>query len=166
MDIQVFKSYVFPIRDKLFQAAQKILQDSPEAEDVVQEVMLKLWVMRHELTGVRNIEAYVMQMNKNVCINRIRARRPASDSFDQLQAPGDTPDRHLENTDSVEMVTRIIESLPEMQQLVIRLRDIDGYQLEEIAEITGCEITAVRVNLSRARKKVKEIFFKINHFQT
>jgi RNA polymerase sigma-70 factor (ECF subfamily) len=61
-------------------------------------------------------------------------------------------------------VARIIERLPETQRMIIRLRDIEGYQPAEIAEILGCEPSAVRMNLSRARKKVKEEFFNINHF--
>jgi RNA polymerase sigma-70 factor (ECF subfamily) len=105
-------------------------------------------------------------MGKNICINKIRARKLLStdDAFDAMQEPAPTPDLQLEAADSMTTVARIIGRLPEMQRMVIRLRDIEGYQPAEIADIMGCEVSAVRVNLSRARKKVKEDFFNINNF--
>ncbi len=165
MDIQVFKMQVLPVREKVYRLSLKMLRNDADAEDTAQEVMLKLWTMRSQLIAYRNVEALAMQMGKNICINRLRARKPCSDAaFDGLQAATPSPDRQLEEADSMETVARIIDRLPEMQRMVIRLRDVEGYQPAEIAEITGCEESAVRVNLSRARKKVKEEFFKINHF--
>ncbi len=165
MDVQKFKMQVLPIREKLYRMALKMLHNEVEAEDTVQEVMLKLWIMRDQLAEYRSVEALAMQMGKNLCINKIRARKSHCDNtFDNMQALVQTPEQQLETADSVEMVARIIDQLPETQKMVIRLRDIEGYQPEEIAQIIGCEESAVRVNLSRARKKVREEFFKINHF--
>ncbi len=165
MDVQIFKIQVFPVREKLYKLSLRMLRDEADAEDTVQEVMLKLWVMRSQLAEYRSVEALAVQIGKNICINKIRARKPGSDhAFDTMQAITPTPDRQLEETDSVEMVTRIISRLPEMQRMIIRLRDIEGYQPAEIAEITGCDESSVRVNLSRARKRVREEFFKINKF--
>ncbi len=165
MDIQIFKIKVVSLREKLHRIALRMLRDENDAQDTVQEVMLKLWVMREQLSVYRSIEALAVQINKNICINKIKARKPSLDSaFEHMEASVKMPDQQLEEADSVETVSKIIARLPEMQRLVIRLRDIEGYQLEEIAEIAGCEETAVRVNLSRARKKVREEFFKINHF--
>lgn len=165
MDIQKFKIQVLPVREKVYRLSQKLLRCDADAEDTVQEVMLKLWMMRHQLTAYRSVEALAVQIGKNICINRLRARKHLSnDALVTMQEPALTPDRQLEATDSMETVARIIGRLPEMQRMVIRLRDIEGYQPAEIAEIMGCELSAVRVNLSRARKKVKEEYFNINHF--
>ncbi len=166
MNIQTFKIRVLPIREKLYRRSLKMLGSEADAEDMTQEVMLKLWMMRSRLEEYRSIEALAVQICKNACINKIRARKIyVNEAFDFLQVSVPTPDRQLEEIDSVETVARIIDRLPEMQKLTIRLRDIEGYQPEEIAEITGCAESAVRVNLSRARKKVKEEFFKINNFE-
>ncbi len=165
MEIQTFKIQVLPVREKLYRLALKMLRCEADAEDTVQEVMLKLWLMRHKLAAYRSVEALAVQMGKNICINKIRARKPQSEhAFDNLQASEQTPEHRLETADSAETVARIIDRLPEMQRLIIRLRDVEGFLPEEIAEITGCEESAVRVNLSRARKKVKEVFFNINNF--
>ena len=165
MDIQAFKKEVISVREKLFRRALKMLRDESEAEDVVQEIMLKLWVMRERLGEYRSIEALAVQICKNICINKIKARKLSSnEAFENMQALALTPDQKAETTNSIETVSKIIDRLPETQRLVIRLRDIEGYQSEEIAEIIGCTESAVRMNLSRARKKVREEFFKINNF--
>ena len=165
MDIQTFKIQVFPVREKVYRLSLRMLRCNADAEDVAQEVMLKLWTMREQLDAYRSIEALAVQIGKNICINRLRARKHSSDEdFDALHDPAPTPDRQLEAADSMETVARIIDRLPETQRMVIRLRDVEGYQPAEIAEIMGCEESAVRMNLSRARKKVKEEFFKINNF--
>ena len=165
MDIQTFKIEVLPVREKVYRISQRMLRCDADAEDTAQEVMIKLWTMRHQLAAYRNVESLAVQMGKNICINKLRARKRLSDDvFDAMQETALTPDLQLEAADSLATVARIIERLPEMQRLIIRLRDVEGYQPAEIAEITGCEEAAVRMNLSRARKKVKEEFFKINHF--
>ena len=165
MDIQTFKTQVLPVREKVYRMSLRMLRCNADAEDTTQEVMLKLWTMRHSLAAYRNVEALAVQMGKNININKIRARKHSSeDAFDAMQEPALTPDQQLEAADSMTTVARIIGRLPEMQRMVIRLRDLEGYQPVEIAGIMGCEESAVRVNLSRARKKVKEEFFKINNF--
>ena len=165
MDIQTFKIQVLPVREKVYRLSLQMLRCHADAEDTAQEVMLKLWTMRHQLAAYRSVEALAVQIGKNICINRLRAQKHSSDDvFDTLQEASPSPDLQLEAADSMATVARIIERLPEMQRTVIHLRDIEGYQPSEIAEIMGCEESAVRMNLSRARKKVKEEFFKINQF--
>jgi len=165
MDIQTFKIQALPAREKVYRLSLRMLRCEADAEDAAQEVMLKLWTMRNQLAAYRNVEALAVQIGKNICINKLKARKQISDdAFENMQEPSPTPDLQLEAADSMATVARIIERLSEKQRMVIRLRDVEGYQPAEIAEILGCEESAVRVNLSRARKKVKEEFFKINNF--
>jgi len=165
MDIRTFNIQVFPVREKVYRLSLRMLRCEADAEDTAQEVMLKLWTMRSQLAAYRNVEALAVQIGKNICINKLHARKcQSSDAFDTMQDMSPTPDQQVETADTMETVARIIDCLPETQRMVIRLRDIEGYQPAEIAQIMGCEESAVRMNLSRARKKVKEEFFKINHF--
>ena len=166
MDIRTFKIQVLPVREKVYRLSLRMLRCDADAEDVAQEVMLKLWTMRSQLAAYRNVEALAVQIGKNICINKLHARkRQSDDAFDAMQDTSPTPDQQLEATDSMATVIRIIDRLPETQRMAIRLRDVEGYQPAEIAQIMGCEESAVRMNLSRARKKVKEEFFNINHFK-
>ena len=165
MDIQAFKVQALPVREKVYRLSLRMLRCDADAEDVAQEVMLKLWTMRDQLATYRNVEALAVQIGKNICINKIKARKQTSnDALENMHEPALTPDLQLEDANSMATVSCIIDRLPETQRMVIRLRDIEGYKLAEIAEILGCEESAVRVNLSRARKRVKEEFFKINNF--
>lgn len=166
MELNQFKEEVLPIRNKVYNYSLRLLNNLTEAEDTVQEVFLKLWQMRERLGEYRNIEALSIQIAKNICLNKLDyQKRHQTDQIEELRliSVSENMEKQVEVADAVSLVKKIISSLPELQKLIIQMRDLEGYELEEIAEITGCRIEAVRMNLSRARKKVKETFFKINH---
>ena len=157
-----FKAEILPIRDKLFHIAQKILAEEQEAEDAVQEVLLKLWHMRDSLNKYDNTAAFATTVTKNHCIDRLKMIR-RTDSLDDTyhsRAGTDNPYLQLERKNTEEVLQQIIENLPSLQQAIIRMKDMEEYEVDEIAEITGTKVEAVRVNLSRARKKVREEYLK------
>jgi RNA polymerase sigma-70 factor (ECF subfamily) len=165
MKPEQFKEKVLPLRGQLLSYAKRLLDDPADAEDVVQDVYLKLWYMRSELDKYRSIPALSAQMTKNLCLNKIRERRRC-EGLEELngstaESPVPAPDMQLEEKDSVAHLMRIIDRLPGLQQTVLRMKHVDGFEVEEIASITGTAPEAVRVNLSRARKKVKELFFNM-----
>jgi RNA polymerase sigma-70 factor (ECF subfamily) len=165
MELNRFKVEVLPIRGKIYNYSLKMLENTEEAEDTVQEVFLKLWEMRAKLSEYDSIEAFAVTMTKNLCLNKLSFRqRHVREELQQMQHiwSSETAERQLENSDAVDLVKQIIETLPPLQKTIIKMRDIEDYNLDTIAEITGCSEEAVRMNLSRARKKVKEMFFKIN----
>ncbi|MDR2126434.1 MAG: sigma-70 family RNA polymerase sigma factor [Prevotellaceae bacterium] len=162
MELEKFKSNIIPMRQNLFAFAMKMLQNKDDAEDVVQESLLRLWNIRQQLDDVSNTSAFAMQITKNICIDKLRTSKQVSeiDEFD-LGSNEETPYSQAEIKDMVEFVKTIIEKLPELQKIIIKMRDIDGYEIEKIAEITGTNTSAVRMNLSRARKTVKKRLMKI-----
>ena len=83
-------------------------------------------------------------------------------SLDSVQAasPVATPERLLEEKDEFSLMRHIISTLPPLQQTILRMKDVEEYETEEIAEITGCSSEAIRSNLSRARKKVRDIYLQ------
>lgn len=162
MELNQFKIAVLPLRNKLLNYAQQLSDDSSDAEDAVQEVMLKLWNLRGKLEEYRSIEAVAMTMTHHLCIDLWRARRPDVLPIDHVQAASvsATPERLLEEKDEYRLMREIIDSLPTLQRTIIRMKDIEEYEMEEIAEITGCNAEAIRSNLSRARKKVREVYLQ------
>lgn len=162
MELKQFKTTVLPLRDKLLNYARRLTDDPSDAEDAVQEVMLKLWNLRLKLGEYRSIEAVAMTMTHHLCMDMWRARRPDTLSLDQIQTPtfAASPERLLEEKDEVRLMREIIKSLPTLQQTIICMKDIEEYETEEIAEITGCSAEAIRSNLSRARKKVREVYLQ------
>ena len=162
MELKQFKIDVLPLREKLLNYARKLTEDPSDAEDAVQEVMLKLWNMRQRLDEYRSIEALAMTMTHHLCMDIWRARRPDALSLDQVQDPSQsaTPERILEEKDELRLMREIIDSLPSLQRTIIQMKDVQEYETDEIAEITGCNPEAIRSNLSRARKKVRDIYLQ------
>lgn len=162
-----FKTDVLPLSSKLLRFALQILQDEESAKDVLQDVFLKLWQKRDELEKVESLEAFAMRMIRNRCLDVIRARRTVSmEVVKKNQLPEDEPHDtdHLEIADSAVLVRKIIAELPDLQRTVIQLRDIEQLEYEEISEVTQLNVNAIRVNLSRARKKVRDEILKIQSY--
>jgi RNA polymerase sigma factor (sigma-70 family) len=162
-----FKTDVLPMSNKLLRFALQILQDEEEAKDVLQDTFLKLWQKRDELERVENIQAFAIRMIRNRCLDVIRARRTVSmEVVKKHHLPDEdiSESEGLEYTDSVSLVKQIISGLPDLQRKVIQLRDIEQLEYEEIAEATEMNVNAIRVNLSRARKKVRDEILKIQNY--
>lgn len=164
MELERFKITVLPLREKLLNISLKLLEDRADAEDVVQEAFLKLWHIRDRLDEYRSVEALAVMVTKNLALDKLKTQKHTVDvSALQIQMSEDTgPAEWVEQQDAVACIRRLIEQLPSLQQTIIRMKDIDGYELSEIAEITGSQVEAVRVNLSRARKKIREQFIALN----
>lgn len=159
MEVEDFKIQVLPLQDKLYSFALRFLGDSEDAKDAVQEVFVKLWKLRDSLDSYRSLVAFAMTVTRNHCLDRIKAKRtiPIEDNkVYSSQIVNATPGDILEKKDLAEIVRKIINELPENQRSVIQLRDIDGFDNQEIGEVLKMDTNNVRVLLSRARKKVRE----------
>jgi RNA polymerase sigma-70 factor (ECF subfamily) len=163
MEQEQFKKEVLPLRGQLLGYAQRLLDDKNDAEDIIQEVFLKLWYMRKELPQYNSVSALSVKITKHLCLNRLKTNQRQQDDLDELDLTDKSlsPDYQLEQKDQVEQVLRIIDQLPDLQQTILRMKHLEGFEIEEIAEITGSNVEAVRMNLSRARKKVRALFFKM-----
>ena len=168
MELNQFKITVVPLRGKLLNYARKLTDDSSDAEDVVQEVMLKLWNIRQKLEEYNSIEALAVRITHNLCMDMWRSKRTDQVSLDQVPVVSQTvnPERVLEGNDEIRLMREIISSLPTLQQTIIRMKDIEEYETEEIAQITGCSSESIRSNLSKTRKKVRDIYLKIKMSET
>ena len=170
MDISEFKNKVLPSRDKLWRFARRLLGNEEEAEDTIQDVFLKLWDIRHQITHYNSIEALAMKMTKNQCLDKLKSKRNMQVNLDNhsshLLSGFAPPDKKTELNDSMDIMSLAIQTLPENQKMIIQLRDIEEYEFEEIAEILGFDLNYIRVNLSRARKKIREILTKVYNYGT
>ena len=162
MELETFKQVVVPLRGKLTHISLKLV-DQTDAEDIVQEAFLRLWQMRDRLDEYASVEALAITITKNLSLDKLKTDRPEAGEEPLLQMPGGrTPEQMLEQKDAVACVRQLIEHLPYLQQTIIRMKDVEGYELSEIAEITGTPVETARVYLSRARKKVREQFLQLN----
>jgi RNA polymerase sigma-70 factor (ECF subfamily) len=162
MEQDQFKQEVVPLRNRLFAYAQRLLEQTEDAEDVVQDVFLKLWDMRYELKKYDSIPALSVQITKHLCLNRLKAfRHPQPLDGVTLASEMPSPYVQLEQKDSLSQVMRLIDRLPGLQQTLLQMKHVEGLEVEEIAGLTGSTPEAIRMNLSRARRKIKELFFQM-----
>lgn len=161
MNRAIFQEQIFPIRHKLYRFALRITGSSHEAEDVVQEVMEKIWKTAPEQTeAVLNWEAWCMTLTRNRSLDKTRSqtlRRTAPlDGINERRTDSVSPAQAAENQDMASHVKRFMQELPEKQRLVMHLRDIEELTYDEIAETLSISLEQVKVNLHRARKSVRE----------
>lgn len=167
MELETFKITVVPLREKLLAYTLKLAEGRIDAEDVVQDVFLKLWSMREKLDDYQSVEALAFKVTKNKILDELKRCR--ADSLENMQPSvlnlhhTESPEKITEQHDTTAHIKRLIEALPSLQQTIIRMKDIEGYELSEIAEVTGTQTEAVRVNLSRARKKIREQLIQLHH---
>ena len=161
MERKEFEILVKRIRPRVLREAFHYVEDSDESEDITQDVMLKLWSMREHLEEYRSVEALAVVMAKHLSLNRRRSfGRFLRDLFPQDLEDEMTPESRTISKEEEKKLTRLIDSLPDVQQATLRMKHIDGMEVEEIAAMTGATVNAVRVNLSRARKKILSYYIK------
>ncbi|MBN8826504.1 MULTISPECIES: RNA polymerase sigma factor [unclassified Spirosoma] len=169
MDLQAFKQRILPVQGRLFRLAQLFLRNREEAEDALQDVLLRLWTNRQQLETYTSIEALAVQMTKNLCLDKLKAhsRRNYSDEATLLgiQTDDASPYRQVEVADSAELMRILIDELPEQQRLILHLRDVEEYSFEEIEQVTGVSINNIRVILSRARQRLRQNYLKVNDYE-
>ena len=176
MDKEYFIENVVCHRAKLLAYATKMMKNSYDAEDVLQEVFIKLWVLRENLVKYNSVYAFSLQVTKNLCIDKLRVGKPRNKRDEEGQTirkpyfvngtveiidEASTPIESLTNKDNLKTVSKIMEDLPEVQKLILKMRHVDELEISEIAEILGCTNEYVRVNISRGRKRVREAFFSV-----
>ena len=162
MEEPAFVSFITPLQERLFRVAKRLLVSSQEAQDAVGEITLKLWDKRDSLNSVQNLDAYAMTMTKNFCLDRLKSKQGNHLRLVHVnyEKPTDSLSESIKYRNSLSIVEKAMELLPEKQKLVVQLRDIEGLSYEEIEAILDMKPPALRVALSRARKTLKENLVK------
>lgn len=159
-----FRDDILPLKDKLFRLALGITLKREEAEDIVQDTLLKMWEKRDEWPEIASIEAYCMTLCRNLALDSCKAARQSNLRLDEeLDAPPtqSTPLEALDSKMRLKALRRLIEELPETWRSIMQLRDNEGKRYDEIAKILNLSESQVKVYLHRARQRIKEQFKKI-----
>lgn len=164
-----FRHDILPLKDKLFRLAFRITLDSVEAEDVVQDTMIKVWSRREEWERLESIEAYCLTVCRNMAIDRSRLMESQHEELTDETARGRTdegsdPYTRLVADEQLRLVHRLIDALPEKQRTILQLRDIEGKSYQEIADIMNLSEGQVKITLFRARQKIKEQYTEIDGY--
>ena len=159
MDNVSFRNTVLPLSDRLFRLALRITMNRAEAEDVVQDTLLKVWEQRSQWEQINSLEAFAIAICRNRALDIAkragRNTKPLSEIDNgQWSIAGVQSD--LEAQEQLSLVRRLMDDLPEVQRTIMLLRDIEGKTYQEIAEALDISETQVKVYLHRARTKIKE----------
>lgn len=155
------------MKDKLFRLALRITFDRTEAEDVVQDTMIRVWDKRDEWKQLDSVEAYCLTVAKNLAIDRSQKKEaqnvPLTPEMEEAtEASG--PYERLVSDERMTIIHRLIDELPEKQRIIMQLRDIEGESYKEIAKVLNLTEEQVKVNLFRGRQKVKQRYIEINEY--
>ncbi|MEZ5083718.1 MAG: RNA polymerase sigma factor [Bacteroidales bacterium] len=155
------------MKNKLYRFALRLLRNVQESEDIVQEVFIRLWARKDNIKEYRSIEAFAMTMTKNLCLDKLKSKAHSTIQLTIKHEEADemTPFIEVERNDAYDRVKKLIDQLPEQQRMIIHLRDIEGYEYNEIADVMGISENTIRVNLSRARKKVRDMMIKKYNYE-
>ena len=164
-----FRNDVLPLKNELFRLALRITLNRVEAEDVVQETMIKVWNRRDRWEELESIEAFCLTICRNIAIDKMRKMENQNQSLaDEHDAPDQSyasnPEEQAMQQDRIRLVRRLIDNLPEKQRSVMQLRDIEGKSYKEIAQILAISEEQVKINIFRARQTIRQKFIETEKY--
>ncbi len=158
-----FDQFVISQSNRLFGFCFKIVGNSDDAKDILQDIFTVLWQRRNKVADIQNVSAFVTTMARNKCIDYIRKNQAMAKQRNAMEL---NPEPEATGGDNEEeklaLVHFAMKELPLLQQQVLLMRDFQGLEFVAIAEELNLSQENVRMTLSRARKKVKEIIVGSN----
>ena len=164
-----FRNDVLPLKNELYRLALRITLNPAEAEDVVQDTLIKVWNKRDQWNEIDSIEAFSLVICRNLALDKNKRKGHDNLSIEEETniEPVASASNPLEQTlqnDRIEQVRRLINELPEKQRSCIQLRDFEGKSYKEVAEVLGITEEQVKVNIFRARQSIKQRFEKLDQY--
>lgn len=152
----------------LFRLALRITLSREEAEDVVQDTLIKVWNQRERWNEIDSIEAFSTTICRNLSLDRIKRKGSDNASLDDIgayePATSSNPYEKTQQRDRLALIRKLIDSLPEKQRSCMQLRDIEGKPYKEIAAILGISEEQVKVSIFRARQAIKQQYIKYEQY--
>ena len=162
MTAERFRKEYLPLQDELYRVAFYILESSPDAEDAVQDLYLKLWDAADALDGISSPKAYCIRLLRNICVDKLRRCRPDGEEKLPLQASDEAlPDERLDGRQRLDTAIGQMSTLSESERTVLMMKVFDDLSYEQIQKRTGLSYLSLRVHLSNARRKIRKSIAKI-----
>ena len=162
-DRDAAKLLMHRLTPKVFRQAYRMLGDQAEAEDVVQEAMLKLWKIAPEWRqGEAKVSTWLYRITANLCTDKLRKRRP-NDSLESVAEPEDSAAsvaEQMQNQTRSEALGAALDQLPERQKQAVVLRHLDELSNPEIAEVMGVGVGAVENLIARGKRSLSGLLAK------
>ena len=164
-----FRTDILPLKNELYRLALRITLNPAEAEDVVQDTMIKIWNRREQWDEIASIEAFSLTLCRNLALDR---NKRADNQTAQLDDSHDPPDRSYASNpeeqtvqrDRIALVRKLIDSLPEKQRSCMQLRDLEGKSYKEIAAVMNISEQQVKINIFRARQAIRQKYIETENY--
>lgn len=165
-----FRNDILPLKNELYRLALRITLNPAEAEDIVQETMIKVWNRRDQWDEIESIEAFCLTICRNLALDKMHKMENQNQSLDE--GVHDAPDRSFSSNpeeqamqqDRLALIRRLIDALPEKQRTVIQLRDFEGKSYKEIAGIMAISEEQVKINIFRARQAIRQKYIETEKY--
>ena len=160
-----FRNDVLPLKNELFRLALRITLNRAEAEDVVQETMIKVWNKRDHWDEIDSIEAFCLTICRNISLDKIKKAENQNQSIEEGHDAPDlsytsNPEEQAMQRDRIRLIRHLIDHLPEKQRSCMQLRDFEGKSYKEIAQVLGISEEQVKIKIFRARQTIKQKYIE------
>ena len=163
-----FRDDILPLKNQLFRLALRVTLNRFEAEDIVQDTLIKVWNRRSDWEDIDSIEAFSLTICRNLSLDRIKKKENDNNSLEDVKGveplSSSNPQDRMIQADRVNLIRQIVDSLPEKQRSCMQLRDFEGKSYKEIAVILDITEEQVKVNIFRARQAVKQRYLKLDNY--
>lgn len=144
----------------LYRLALRITMNKEEAEDVVQDTVVRIWNKKDSWHEIESLQAYAATICRNIALDVIKTKQRQNKSLDdvQIECPTDdaSPLEQIQQQERIALIRKHIDALPEKQKTCMQLRDFEGMSYKDIAQILSITEEQVKINIFRARKTIKE----------
>ena len=165
-----FRNDILPLKNELYRLALRITLNPAEAEDIVQETMIKVWNKREQWNDIESIEAFCLTICRNISLDKMRKMENQNQSLEESehdapdQSYSSNPEEQAMQQDKLMLIRRLINDLPEKQRSAIQLRDFEGKSYKEIAQIMDISEEQVKINIFRARQTIRQKFLETEEY--
>ena len=161
-----FQNDILPLKNELYRLALRVTLNPAEAEDVVQDTLIKVWNRREQWDDIESIEAFCLTICRNLSLDRMRKLENQNQSLEEGahdepdHSYASNPEEQAMQRDRVELIRRLISELPEKQRSAMHLREFEGKSYKEIASIMAISEEQVKVNIFRARQAIRQKYIE------
>ena len=158
MTVSEFNTCVDQYADNLYRFILKHIKDTDVAKDIVQDTYEKVWRKVNDIEST-NAKSYLFTAAHHTLVDYTRKAKKQGDYNEVVE---NSLKHEKQYTDVKQVLNLALDKLPEIQKTVILLRDYEGYNYNEIAEITGLSESQVKVYIFRARQTLKEYIKRLD----
>ena len=170
MDRQRFEAAVERYQRRVFTLAWYLLSDREEAEDVTQEVLIRMWRSGGRVAPER-LEMWLLRVTRNASYDRLRSRRSAARVFatdaaheaaGTVMADGPSPESVVGGSEIGRRLCAALTELREPAKSIVILREIQGLSYQQISDVLELPLSTVRVSLHRGRRRLRELLREVH----